>query len=432
MELNKPTYIDLFAGCGGISLGLMNAGWKGLFAIEKSDMAFETLKHNLIEGHKIHYDWPEWLEKETHDICKFRVKFWRHLKKLSGKIDLIAGGPPCQGYSFAGKRSSDDERNELFKKYIGMVKCLRPKMILLENVEGITVPIQKDKENKERKPGRKSLPYSKKIENSLKRLGYKVFSSLVDFDDYGVPQSRTRFILIGFEVKTFGNIIENPFQRLKAIRDNFLREKGLPIEKISIQDAISDLESDRFGKAPSPDSKGFCHGLIGEAESSFQKLMRKGLDDKNTMPDSHRLVNHTEDIIKRFTLILKNCRRGVQITSAERELYKTKKNCIVPADSTEPSPTLTSLPDDLLHYSEPRVLTVREYARLQSFPDWFEFKSKYTTGGDRRKVECPRYTQVANAVPPLFAEAIGDVLLNYITQLVNSTCQNNAQIVKSV
>ncbi|WP_042315759.1 DNA cytosine methyltransferase [Desulfofarcimen acetoxidans] len=435
MELKRPVYIDLFAGCGGISLGLMNAGWQGFFAIEKSPMAFETLKYNLIDGNKVHYNWPKWLSKEPHDICKFRVRFWRQLKTISGQIDLIAGGPPCQGYSFAGKRSSDDERNELFKKYIGMVKCLSPKIIFFENVEGITVPIGKEKKNelnKRKKSGKKPLPYSQKIENSLKRLGYNVFTALVNFSEYGIPQSRTRFILIGFDIKSFGNVIDNPFEKLRSLRDNFLKEKGLTLEKISIKDAISDLESIRFGKVPSQDSKGFYHGLKGQAESAFQKLMREDIDVGNRVPDSHRLVNHTQEIIQRFSLILSKCKKGVQINSEERMRYDTKKHCIVPADELEPSPTLTSLPDDLLHYNEPRVLTVREYARLQSFPDWFEFKNNYTTGGKRRKIECPRYTQVANAVPPLFAEILGQVLIKYIEQINCNYCEFDRQTSNSI
>jgi DNA (cytosine-5)-methyltransferase 1 len=89
------------------------------------------------------------------------------------------------------------------------------------------------------------------------------------------------------------------------------------------------------------------------------------------------------------------------------------KHRTVPMHPGKPAPTLTTLPDDILHYDEPRILTVREYARLQSFPDWFRFKGKYTTGGQSRRTECPRYTQVGNAVPPLLGRAIGDGLLSW-------------------
>jgi DNA (cytosine-5)-methyltransferase 1 len=95
---------------------------------------------------------------------------------------------------------------------------------------------------------------------------------------------------------------------------------------------------------------------------------------------------------------------------AARKGYGLKKHRIYPMSDSDPAPTITTLPDDVLHYSEPRILTVRESARLQSFPDWFQFRGKFTTGGDRRTKECPRYTQVGNAVPPYLARAIGVAL----------------------
>src|SRR5437879_103959 len=109
-------FIDLFAGCGGLSLGLMQAGWKGLFAFEKDSIAFETLKHNLVDGqHRspFQYDWPTWLNKEPAEISRFIGDHRADLLKLKGHIDLIAGGPPCQGFSLAGSRKRNDPRNEL-------------------------------------------------------------------------------------------------------------------------------------------------------------------------------------------------------------------------------------------------------------------------------------------------------------------------------
>jgi DNA (cytosine-5)-methyltransferase 1 len=129
-------------------------------------------------------------------------------------------------------------------------------------------------------------------------------------------------------------------------------------------------------------------------------------DFKGAM-DSMRLARHREDVRTRFAKILKECPQGVRMNEANRERFGLKKHRIYPMCSTQPAPTITTLPDDVLHYSEPRILTVRECARLQSFPDWFEFKGKYTTGGALRKKECPRYTQVGNAVPPLLARALG-------------------------
>jgi DNA (cytosine-5)-methyltransferase 1 len=130
----------------------------------------------------------------------------------------------------------------------------------------------------------------------------------------------------------------------------------------------------------------------------------------NDIPDSHRFPNHNKVTKSRFVFILKKCHKGVSVAKGVKQKFKLRKRSIVPLDGNGKSPTLTSLPDDYIHYSEPRVLTVREYARIQSFDDWFEFKGKYTTGGKLRIIEVPRYTQIGNAVPPLFAELSGNVL----------------------
>ena len=110
-ENRAHTVIDLFAGAGGLSLGLYQAGWEGLFAIEKNAFAFETLKYNLIDIKK-HFNWPDWLPQTEHDINEVLKKYPKQLKSLKGKVDLVAGGPPCQGFSMAGKRVEEDVRNQ--------------------------------------------------------------------------------------------------------------------------------------------------------------------------------------------------------------------------------------------------------------------------------------------------------------------------------
>ena len=137
----------------------------------------------------------------------------------------------------------------------------------------------------------------------------------------------------------------------------------------------------------------------------YQQLMNAGV--ARSQMDSMRLARHRKETSKRFEKILATSRRGVNLCSKDRARHGMLKHRTVPMSGTQPAPTLTTLPDDIVHYDDPRILTVRECARLQSFPDWFTFHGKYTTGGVRRKVECPRYTQVGNAVPPLLAKAIG-------------------------
>jgi DNA (cytosine-5)-methyltransferase 1 len=107
----------------------------------------------------------------------------------------------------------------------------------------------------------------------------------------------------------------------------------------------------------------------------------------------------------------------VVLSDNERAVLNSKKHTVVVLDPDRPSHTLTTLPDDILHYNEPRILTVREYARLQSFPDWFVFKGKYTTGGEKRRNECPRYTQVGNAVAPLVAQILGIAIARFLCEL---------------
>ena len=140
----KYTVIDLFAGCGGLSLGLYQAGWKGLFAIEKNDFAFATLKANLIDNKK-HFAWPKWLPQTPHDINEILNNYGAELLALRGQVDLVAGGPPCQGFSMAGKRVEDDVRNQLVFSYIKFIDLVRPRVILFENVKGFTFAFDKNK-----------------------------------------------------------------------------------------------------------------------------------------------------------------------------------------------------------------------------------------------------------------------------------------------
>ena len=145
MERKKHyTVIDLFAGCGGLSLGLYLSGWQGVFAIEKNQFAFETLKSNLIKN-KQHFHWPSWLPQTSHDINEILKNYKNQLNELRGKVDLVAGGPPCQGFSTAGKRIEEDIRNNLVFSYIEFIKLIEPKIILFENVKGFTYAFDKKK-----------------------------------------------------------------------------------------------------------------------------------------------------------------------------------------------------------------------------------------------------------------------------------------------
>ena len=137
----KPlTFIDAFAGCGGLSLGLMQAGWTGRFAIERDKFAFATLKANLLAKDSPHkYVWPRWLPKEPIGIVDFLSKYREQLAAFAGTVDVLVGGPPCQGFSSAGRRKHDDPRNQLFASYLKLVDLIKPKAVLIENVRGFTL-----------------------------------------------------------------------------------------------------------------------------------------------------------------------------------------------------------------------------------------------------------------------------------------------------
>lgn len=395
--MEKLTYIDLFAGCGGLSLGLHNSGWQGLFAVEKSPHAFETLKHNLISEKK-HFSWPSWLSEENHDIDEIIENHSNELTELRDKVTMIAGGPPCQGFSIAGQRNESDSRNTLIKSYVKFVSLVKPKIIFFENVKGFTMAF-KNNQSKGRR-------YSQIVSESLRREGYTVYGKLVNFGDYGIPQKRTRFILLGVRNDLPMAQIENVrsfFDILEKNKFNFLEGKKIPLQP-TVKEALSDLIcNDTF--VDSPDRKNFKSSYYQKRGSSYQKYARSGVRKK--IPDSHSFAKHTDKVQKRFEYILKHFDVCKNIDDKVKEKLGVKKQVLVPLQANEQAPTVTSHPDDMVHYSEPRILTVREYARLQSFPDSYEFKGKYTTGGKLRKIEVPRYTQIGNAIPPLFAELAG-------------------------
>lgn len=398
---NKRIYIDLFAGCGGLSLGLHNSGWKGAFAIEKSEDAFKTLEYNLIKKKK-HFDWPDWLEQKNHDINEVLEKHSAELIALRGKIDLVAGGPPCQGFSMAGRRVENDYRNDLINSYIDFIDLVRPKIIFFENVKGFTQGFVKN--------NKKGRAYSNYVVERLENLEYTVKGQLVDFSEYGIPQKRTRFILVGilneFIVRKTYVTKETFFNEIKNNNKDFLANKGL-IANPTLENAISDLL--QINGTIESETPNFKAGIYGKIESQYQKYLRM-FQDKDSIIDSHRFAKHTDVVRDRFQTAL-----AEKLSSSEyRERFQLKKSSTKILEAGKPTPTITTLPDDYIHYCEPRIMTVREYARIQSFPDSYQFKGKYTTGGSRRVQEVPRYSQIGNAIPPLFAEQAGLVLYKIV------------------
>ncbi|MBW0147865.1 DNA cytosine methyltransferase [Marinobacter arenosus] len=452
-------FIDLFSGCGGLSLGLLNAGYTGLFAVERSADAFSTLKRNLIDqefvGLNGRFDWPNALECRNHDILALLddPEASRYLDSLgnSGEVDLVAGGPPCQGFSSAGKRDPDDPRNQLAFAYLEIVRRVKPKFILMENVRGITQTFTK--------AGSQSLPPSEQIERALAELNYVPFHLIENSSQWGVPQARHRFVLIAIHKDQFlgSNVNGDSLQllstgkelatkveaQLKVFAEEFKINKGLP-PLVTASDALKDLKTLNFlgnpyklVDVPKDDSRASGFKQIAEYAPTFCRnpayinLMRKGWERKKCPNHGLRLPNHTVKVKKRFEKILEDIddlnlqtryklARGKTLPLLYRqEVHNSRKHSLTVLDPHKPSGTVTTLPDDILHFDEPRIMTVRELARLQSFPDWFRFEGPYTTGGSLRKKTCPKYTQVGNAVPPLMAEGIGLFLKESLGRLLH-------------
>ncbi|PXX98295.1 DNA cytosine methyltransferase [Halomonas sp. LBP4] len=406
-------FADVFAGCGGLSLGLLQAGCQGVFAVEKNPLAFETFRHNLIDGERFGFDWPEWLPKSSMTCEELLDGYSPYLEGLRGSIDIIVGGPPCQGFSTAGRRDPSDPRNQMTKQYLTLIEMLKPRYLVIENVAGYDMRFE-DIEGVEGELKKDVSPsYADSVEKSLEELGYSVSRGLVNCSDYGVPQNRMRYLFI-CECDDGGSIRKpGLLEELRLYKEDFLNKNGLPRDKkITVREAIGDLLTAGRSLVENLDS-----GVKGFKEVEYQapliqvgyiELMRKWSNGK--APNSLRLANHKKKTIEYFKKVQATCRPGRTMTQYERKLVGTKKHSTTVLHPDKPASTITTLPDDILHYCEPRILTVRENARLQSFPDWFSFKGKYTTGGKNRKQECPRYTQVGNAVPPLLANAIGEML----------------------
>lgn len=391
-------FIDLFSGCGGTSLGLMKAGWRGLFGVEKESMAFETLAHNLVKERTcgVGFEWPGWLPAKPISLESLMKEYKKELRNLRGQVDLVSGSPPCQGVSMAGRRKRSDSRNRLWQEYAKFIDIVRPRLIFMESVKGFCHAYRG-------KDGRRLDPFSERL---MDRLGenYHLSHDVLSCQLFGVPQRRERFFMIGVRRDDFSSnaTFENWMCQAERLAGTFRRDVGLPVPRdISAGEALADLEtkSSEADLIPCLDAPG--RWQINYKPPKHPNNYLRRLRGKCDTPNSMRLAKHGESVVQKFKKILKGASPG--------KLDHKKRNRML-LDRDNPACTVMTLPDDIIHYSEPRILTVRECARLQSFPDAFIFHGKYTTGGHRRRWECPRYTQVGNAVPPLAAEFWGRYL----------------------
>lgn len=387
-------FIDLFCGCGGLSLGLVQAGLTGVAGVERTATAHGTFDLNFGPV----FDWPDWFPRVPMETAVFV----REHGQAAGRcgVDVLAGGPPCQGFSRAGRMDPDDPRNKLFLDYLDAVAVVRPRFIVAENVPGFAAPLADG-----------TPAASERMRAALESMDYRTFGRVVRCGDFGVPQVRRRYILFG--VRNDVPCRTNPHDILASVAGPSRAAAGLPVSgDIPAGDALADLETVGRRLVPCPETGG--RGFVQAAWeapgslSAYARSMRAGMDE-GTGPDSVRLANHTDRVRDRFREIIATCSPGV-LTDRDRKRLGIRKNTVVLLGRERVPSGITTLPDDMVHYSEPRIPTVREMARLQSFPDVFRFTGPFTAGGKSRKETCPRCGQVGNAVPPLLGRAIGYTL----------------------
>ena len=234
----------------------------------------------------LRFEWPDWLPKEPISTSELLGQHRENLKNLEGQIDLIAGGPPCQGFSFAGRRQADDPRNQLKNEYLEIVDIIRPKYLVFENVKGFTAKF-KDSESK---------THSEQVVEQLESLewgGYRTFSQVLNASIFGVPQPRPRFILVAVRSDLVTDKeLANPFDDIQGYAADFKDSKKLNGHEISVSEAISDLEVSASGTSDSVETKGFRQiNYRSETQSEFQTLMKKGLT-RGKSANSLRLARH--------------------------------------------------------------------------------------------------------------------------------------------
>ena len=507
-----------------MSLGLESAGYDLYFANELSSMAGETFAYNILNEtledntNPKHTLWinSQYSKKDIHnrlrenpfeapkgkytdinnktnlknklligDINELLAFFEKNpdiiatIKKE--EIDLISGGPPCQGFSMAGKREKNDYKNSLPLSFVRISGMIKPKTILLENVKGITSPFTENDEK-----------YYAWLEVSKAFVleGFVPVCMMLNSKYFGVPQNRPRFILIAYRKDIFDKFInQNSENSILKLSDVFYRnviKNKKNLEKITIKDfKYYDIESnpELFDGNILPNITHFERDFINTSEAIgdirrtqlnyiFDKTKGKYANllnrifvkktDKDSIIKNHEPRNHSFIIKSRFRFyqVIEQFQNGLKKGASDlftgkevSEEIKSKlldefsyhnllffpdksdrETLMVPKDidevekliksiptkkhsqralrEFEPAPAQLTIPDDLCHYDseQPRTLTVREMARFQSFPDWYEFKSKVTTGGKSRRFEVPQYTQVGNAVPPILAKVLGHTL----------------------
>ena len=363
-----PTVVELFAGAGGMMLGLEDAGFKTLLANEIHAHPCMTLRKNfpnvpVVEGSI----------RDFSALDMFREAGYTRIPE----VDLVAGGPPCQGFSTAGLKDPADPRNTLIGDYIRIVAEIKPRYFLLENVTGLlTMKNGKLWEN---------------VATELVTLGYNFHFAILHAADFGVPQMRKRLIVLGSRV---GKPPSHPNPTHVPLTHGSLQLEGFGQNPyVTVWEALSDL--------PVVEQGATIDLYEGAPQNAYQREMRKGADNRL---HNHIASKHRSETQAYYSLIPPG---GTALDIPEH--LRNRKQGIQRWPVEGISRTITTEPTDFLHPHLNRIPTIRELARIQSFPDRFEFLGQRTTGNVMRRLGyCSQSQQVGNAVPPLLARAIGE------------------------
>lgn len=375
--------LDLFAGCGGCSTGLLQAGLEIVGAVEIDQWAADTYRKN-------HPDIP----MIQADIRSLSNKFI--IESFGGKVDLVVGGPPCQGFSVAGRRQYGEvsEKNTLVEEFVRVIGILKPKFVLMENVRGFS--------SGQLRPGNPVMDY---VHRALQSFGYYTQAQVLQAADYGIPSLRSRIFIFG-QLK---HLEVNPFPApTHSATPNLLRSPYL-----SVLDAISDLPVLEAGQGTENFTPYLC-----TPKSTYQMTMRNSAGGVT----NHVAMKHTKRLVDRFRML----EPGEKAYDLGRRLSNNDEKVTIYKSNNQrlhgnlPSLCITAnFQSSYVHPTQPRNLTAREAARLMSFPDSYIFCGKRTQMsasflkkyGRENENNLSQYNQIGNAIPPLLAKAIGEKLI---------------------
>lgn len=357
--------VDLFSGAGGLSRGFLDAGFNVVLGVDFDDAALKTFKENHGNAEVLKLDLFN-----HHNISEIE----NYLSSNSIDIDVLVGGPPCQGFSLAGKREEFDKRNVLYSAMVKTAKILKPKVVILENVPGMLTLY--------------NGAGAKRVQEDFEEIGYYVNKPKILYaPEYGIPQIRKRVFFV------------------MTLKDEITTKFNYPIPILSEEEFIS--TEDAIGNLPTLEesndySLNQIHEYPKEAENEYEKLMRKN----STKIFNHTPTKHADETIRLISLVPE----GKNYKSLPEEELKKRKfkynEALTRYHSKKPSRTIDTGHRTHFHYRFNRIPTVRENARLQSFPDDFIFF------GNKQE----QYRQVGNAVPPL----LGKIIATKVKELLDA------------